>query len=657
MRNKTDERRTARRSRNSLAAGATVIALIMLLFGGHMVVGQSWEVIGQNVSQAVLGLDTIGNSPLIFAVDATSGDIKSYDLASKAWTRVGGPGSKFVAAGTGTLYAVTVDRRVLAEYVSGSNWTWIREGTRDVVGSQGGLYAIDADNSNILVHDSAGGGWTQVGGPGSQFVAGSGSHLYALAMDGSTVVRYEGTPLRWTQIGQGFETLMAGGDKLYGVQAGSGDIYEFSGTPMSWTRIGGPGREFTADYNGQLYALSADGAVIFSYSGTPNKWDRIGGPAVSIVAGGGRLCAIDANKKLSVYTPAAGMTVPLITAPLPSGIVTSTAPPSVETVVTTPITSDAMIYYVPGIAEALYYLQRASDPIIRAQVVFWMSHKDHAGTDDAVGVSLNTGNGTWLNYGRDDFERGKYYTYDLSLENLSTFDDISYLNIYKKGDDGMRILDIDLIINGEKVYASNFAEDVCLDNEGGHSLNYLIPRSELEMHPNWRDRGVFKPSLPFIIPREEMESRLESIVGHQLHYDDRAEWEWDGNDGHWVEVYYVNDYTMGVDLDLQTTADWWWFSENLWIDMNLHINFACAGGKFTMHTILDSKDMESSIWNVWGDVVAFMNPFASTLNDMFQQGLEDELIPNLSFTNNLQTGAPVCLPFRVTEDGDLIIGE
>ena len=60
----------------------------------------------------------------------------------------------------------------------------------------------------------------------------------------------------------------------------------------------------------------------------------------------------------------------------------------------------------------------------RAQVRFVTSSNSDAGTDDDVQVSLNDSNRTWLDYGRDDFETGDTFTYDLLLTNLHTLTDI-----------------------------------------------------------------------------------------------------------------------------------------------------------------------------------------------------------------------------------------
>src|SRR5688572_27399616 len=55
----------------------------------------------------------------------------------------------------------------------------------------------------------------------------------------------------------------------------------------------------------------------------------------------------------------------------------------------------------------------------RVQIRFVTDGASNMGTDDDVEVSLNDGNHTWVDYGRDDFETGDDFTYDLLLTNIS----------------------------------------------------------------------------------------------------------------------------------------------------------------------------------------------------------------------------------------------
>jgi hypothetical protein len=72
------------------------------------------------------------------------------------------------------------------------------------------------------------------------------------------------------------------------------------------------------------------------------------------------------------------------------------------------------------------------------------------------------GNSTWLDYGprlispfpvwSDDFDRGREFTYDLNLSNISELSDITMLTIAKDGTDGIGIAEISLKVNGVEVF-------------------------------------------------------------------------------------------------------------------------------------------------------------------------------------------------------------
>jgi hypothetical protein len=85
----------------------------------------------------------------------------------------------------------------------------------------------------------------------------------------------------------------------------------------------------------------------------------------------------------------------------------------------------------------------------RAQIILHTANTSHANTDDSVHVGLNagstavvpSGNGTWLDYGRDDFEGGDTFAYDLDLHNIHERSDVTQIYISKTGSDGWCIAD------------------------------------------------------------------------------------------------------------------------------------------------------------------------------------------------------------------------
>ena len=85
----------------------------------------------------------------------------------------------------------------------------------------------------------------------------------------------------------------------------------------------------------------------------------------------------------------------------------------------------------------------------RVQLELHTGDVGDAGTDDSIQVVLseasNTGmNSTWVDYGRDDFERGDTFTYDLNLDEIPLLSDITRIRITKDGTDGWCLADFRL---------------------------------------------------------------------------------------------------------------------------------------------------------------------------------------------------------------------
>ena len=152
-----------------------------------------------------------------------------------------------------------------------------------------------------------------------------------------------------------------------------------------------------------------------------------------------------------------------------------------------------------------------------------------AGTDDSVNMSLrdNDLGGTWLDYGRDDFEGGDDFTYELSLADLfdgiQDLSEINHIYLLKPGDDGWCIQSVSLIAetlngvdNGVELFSKTFGStsSTCRWLDG--SQNYLvIGRPELRAHPAWQ--AYQAPVPPLSLHRIDLEKRVEGMVGDILH--------------------------------------------------------------------------------------------------------------------------------------------
>ena len=206
--------------------------------------------------------------------------------------------------------------------------------------------------------------------------------------------------------------------------------------------------------------------------------------------------------------------------------------------------------------------------ISRVQLRVRTANVADADTDDDVNVSLkdNDNGGTWLDYGRDDFERGDEFTYELLLDDLSDgihdLSEINHIYLLKPGSDGWCIESLALLVNGAEIYTQQFGStsSTCLwlDNEGDSENYFVVGRTMLREHPLWQNFQQPLPS-PFL-PREDLEHLIEGRVGDTLHddiYVDLFPLYMGNVDPYWgyrygdryVEVSKKDDRAVHVDLD------------------------------------------------------------------------------------------------------------
>jgi hypothetical protein len=218
----------------------------------------------------------------------------------------------------------------------------------------------------------------------------------------------------------------------------------------------------------------------------------------------------------------------------------------------------------------------------RAQVRFVTSSSNSdSGTDDDIQVALNDTNRTWLDYGRDDFETGDTFTYDLLLTNLRTLTDIKYLAVQKTGTDGWCVESVTLLINGQSIYYRSFktSTTAChwIDADDGHSPALTISGTALRNNSLWQ--AYTPPARPTKITRTEFERRVEATVGNWIEGVDST-YKW----GHLYGSRYVeglpkDDRTLHFDLDLTRIYNNWPDGE---FDVDFDARFACSNGRLSV---------------------------------------------------------------------------
>jgi len=296
----------------------------------------------------------------------------------------------------------------------------------------------------------------------------------------------------------------------------------------------------------------------------------------------------------------------------------------------------------------------------RAQLEVTTSGISNADTDNSVYVRLNTssgivqpnGNRTWVDYGRNDFERNDTFIYDLDIKKISELGDINQIFIGKTGSDGWCIEDISLKVNNFEVFNKNYTSEPSgcrwLDNDNGH-VNYVaVNHSQLRAHNKWSNYNEDAALLLLAvqgIDNDEITSRIESMVGDQIHYEDLY---WGHIYGAPVEVTYgcptgtQNCSTIHVDLDLAADVN------NLpdpSVDIDFDVDFQCANGQLSITT----SNFTSSVNYSWiydlfslGLVNLLEGEIENRIEDAWQQIAQDI------------NGVPDCNVF-VTTAGDIVL--
>jgi hypothetical protein len=263
--------------------------------------------------------------------------------------------------------------------------------------------------------------------------------------------------------------------------------------------------------------------------------------------------------------------------------------------------------------QVLLYTKGAGYAVWRAEVILETANVSNADTEDSVHVSLNPGNtnvvphgnSTWLDYARDDFERGHTDSYDLNLGGVSELSDITHVYVSKTGDDAWCVRSLGLKVNNVQVFSKSFSAlpGGCLwvDDDDGHSLQFAVPFAELRASSEWQGynhtQALFGLAF-FGLPNAELVSRFEGIVGDSTH---GTELYWGHLYGQAVEVTrgcpatVAECPTLHVDLDMAASVT----GPNPDVDIDFDVNVACTGGSLEINTANFHVEADSAlIWEL-----------------------------------------------------------
>jgi hypothetical protein len=311
--------------------------------------------------------------------------------------------------------------------------------------------------------------------------------------------------------------------------------------------------------------------------------------------------------------------------------------------------------------------------ISRAQLRLRTANVADADTDDDVNVSLKDydNGGTWLDYGRDDFERGDEFTYELLLDGLADgihdLSEINHIYLLKPGSDGWCIESLALLINGAEIYTQEFGStsSTCLwlDNEGGSQNYFVIGRTTLRAHPLWQNFQQPVPSL--FLPREDLEHLIEGRVGDTLHddiYVDLFPLYMGSVDPYWgyrygdryVEVSKKDERAVHVDLDFGVDIPAGTVDVDL--DFDLRLTGICRTGdtparvKVTIENVTSTADFD---WLTEALTLWFINLAEDGIGQTIAKNVENSF-PKFDDGFSIDDQRVSCVTPSVDDNGNII---
>jgi hypothetical protein len=329
-------------------------------------------------------------------------------------------------------------------------------------------------------------------------------------------------------------------------------------------------------------------------------------------------------------------------------------------------------------------------PIWRAQLTVRTCNTANAGTNNPVFASLNTSNSTALDYGRNDFPVNNTFTYDLVMNGVSRLSDVTRLRVSKTGTDGLSICRLDLRLNNQLIFTRTFpatgAGRLFLDGGGG-TVSSTITGAAMRESNTWQNYVM--PFPPFVLPRAELESRIEALTGTRI---SGQVVRWGHLEGaRFVEETRVNASTMHFDLDLELNTraainslsflsavsatlnfidDFIAVSlPNTEVDVDFNVAVSCANGQLDFNAGAASVDVDTfPAINLpaipvpgLAEAVDFVEDKLNELVDFSEDLVEGRLgitaiengfaagLNNISFG----TSTPICPDITVQQNGDV----
>ncbi|MFT4666710.1 MAG: hypothetical protein ACI8YQ_004199 [Polaribacter sp.] len=227
-------------------------------------------------------------------------------------------------------------------------------------------------------------------------------------------------------------------------------------------------------------------------------------------------------------------------------------------------------------------------PVCDIQLVVKTATRDDSGTDDKMSVVLNKTR-YFLDYGRDDFEKGKTHSYYLFLPEVRKVSDIKKLEIRVHGDDGWIVQSIQLKVNNMIIYDHKFKKPHTIDrNNSKYKDRITCTGKQLRQNAYWNLKNKrISTRPPGMISNATLVSMFESMIGDQLGRTSKLVY---GRLVHskYVEGRTLNSKKMTFDLDLEYKK----YGPNNTVDVDFDLFIKVINGKL----YLEGKNLRGKVY-------------------------------------------------------------
>jgi len=145
----------------------------------------------------------------LYATSPADGGVFVYSGTPMHWSRIGGPGKAFAVDGSGTLYGLSPDGKLVLRF-DGSAWTSIGTAAASLLAGGNRVCATSPLNGDLFLYSGNPESWADIGTAGKQFSIDGLGNIYGLSPAADGVFKWSGEGNSWHNIGGPATAIAAG---------------------------------------------------------------------------------------------------------------------------------------------------------------------------------------------------------------------------------------------------------------------------------------------------------------------------------------------------------------------------------------------------------------------------------------------------------------